>query len=71
MEWKSTHEGYAVYVGSDRVYFESCERGESDAICCYHDNKRNVYDYDMSSSMLGAAREWLDLNGYNTTEILG
>jgi len=71
MEWKFNHKGYAIYIGSDRVYFESITLGEDDSICVYHDNKRNCFDYDMAFGMLDEAREWLDSNGYKTDEILG
>ena len=61
---------YDVYVGDDRVYFESRTEGEDDAVCVYHD-KGHVYDYDMSFCLPDTAREWLDSNGYNTEDILG
>lgn len=64
------HKGYSVYVGEDRVYFEHIIKGEDDAICVYVEGKR-VYDYDMSFGMLPEAREWLDDNGYDTSDILG
>ena len=64
------HKGYSVYVGEDSVYFEHITRGEDDSICVYVEGKR-VYDYDMAYCMLPEAREWLDANGYDTSDILG
>jgi hypothetical protein len=64
------HKDYSVYVGTDRVYFEHIIKGEDDAICVYVEDKR-VYDYDMSFCMIPEAREWLDDNGYDTSDILG
>ena len=65
------HKGYSVYEGKDRVYFEHITRGEDDSICCYVDSLKRVYDYDMAYCMLPEAREWLDANGYDTSDILG
>jgi hypothetical protein len=62
---------YAVYVANDRVYFEHSERGEDDAICVYVMQGTICYDYDMSFCMIPEAREWLDANGYDTSDILG
>jgi hypothetical protein len=64
------HKGYSVYVGEESVYFEHITRGEDDSICVYVEGKR-VYDYDMAYCMLPEAREWLDANGYDTSDILG
>ncbi len=65
------HKDYSVYVADDRVYFEHTTRGEDDSICVYHDRLKRVYDYDMSFCMIDEAREWLDANGYDTSDILG
>jgi hypothetical protein len=65
------HKGYSVYVGEESVYFEHITRGEDDSICVYHDSQKRVYDYDMSFCMIDEAREWLDANGYDTSDILG
>jgi len=62
---------YAVYVANDRVYFEHNERGEDDAICVYVMQGNICYDYDVSYAMIPEAREWLDANGYDTSDILG
>ena len=64
------HKDYSVYVGNDRVYFEHIIKGEDDAICVYVDGK-HVHDYDMAFCMIPEAREWLDANGYDTSDILG
>jgi len=64
------HKDYSVYVGTDRVYFEHIIKGEDDAICVYVEGKQ-VYDYDMSFCMIPEAREWLNANGYDTSDILG
>ena len=64
------HKDYSVYVGTDSLYFEHIIKGEDDAICVYMEGK-HVYDYDMSFGMLPEAREWLDANGYDTSDILG
>ena len=65
------HKDYSVYVGDDRVYFEHNERGEDDAICVFVMQGNICYDYDMSFCMIPEAREWLDANGYDTSDILG
>lgn len=62
---------YAVYVADDRVYFEHNERGEDDAICVSVMQGNICYDYDMAYCMKPEAREWLDANGYDTSDILG
>ena len=62
---------YAVYVADDRVYFEHKERGEEDSICVFVMQGNICYDYDMSYCMLDDAREWLNANGYDTSDILG
>ena len=71
MQTADTYKGYAVTVGDDRVYFEHTTRGEDDSICVYHDSQKRVYDYDMAYGMLDEAREWLEANGYDTSDILG
>jgi len=65
------HKGYSVYVGTDRVYFEHIIKGEDDAICVFVMQGNICYDYDMSFCMIPEAREWLDANGYDTSDILG
>lgn len=71
MQTVATYKGYGVCVGDDRVYFEHTTRGEDDSICVYHCSLKRVYDYDMSFCMIPEAREWLDANGYDTSDILG
>ena len=71
MQSVDTYKGYSVYVMDDRVYFEHTTRGEDDHICVHHDSQKRVYDYEGSYCMKPAAREWLDANGYDTSDILG
>ena len=72
MQKVDTYKGYAVIVGEERVYFEHTTRGENDAICVYHEfGSKYIVDYDMAYCMLPEAREWLDANGYDTSDILG
>lgn len=71
MQTVATYKGYGVYVGKNKVYFEHTTLGEDDSICVYHDCLNRVYDYDMSFCMIDEAREWLNANGYDTSEILG
>ena len=71
MQTVDTYKGYGVCVGDDRVYFEHTTRGEDDAICVYVMQGSICYDYDMSFCMIPEAREWLDANGYDTSDILG
>jgi hypothetical protein len=71
MQTVDTYKGYAVTVGDDRVYFEHTTQGEDNSICVYVMQGNVCYDYDMSFCMIDEAREWLDANGYDTSDILG
>ena len=62
---------YAVYILDNRVYFEHNEYGDDDHICVYHDSQKRVHDYDGSYCMIPQAEEWLNANGYDTSDILG